>query len=598
MIEVPAGLFTGENFEAIAELNAKMDPLAGPTSEVILLRRDPAVLVFRVFHGTMDGKGALLWIEQVFRALRGEALAPILGTDTDASLVRRLPHRKARPPMDLRVQTHRGRVGTGAYRVWRQRLSLPGHPGAMVARVAALLCERSHGARNRFLVPVDLRRHDPGLLCQSNLTLPIFLEAHKGEAWPELHGRLLAALQANEELNLASADLGWAMAVPGWLRKGFLRLFSGWQSWRGRTLFGAVLSDLGHVELGRLAAPGFEAQAMYSLTVQQPFASHTVAIASHRHGTEVMVSCYDEERERELALGFLRDLQASLEDGLPGRTIFALLKTVVREHGDRPAVEGEGEHLSHAQLDHRSRVVARNLIEAGVQRGDRIAWKAGRGLDLLPTLLGLWRVGASVVPIDEETPAARTAELLKLAGVRLCVTEQPVAFGVPNLAPASLRGGDPDLGEPRCRPEDVAYLMFTSGSSGRPRPVLVEHHSLLAYLEAARHAYAPGQRADSRCSPRWSSTAPVDHALAARRGRKVLLLPNAPVWDSIHQAFAGSHDLPTSNCRPHLSLACGGSMGPRGDKILIVGGDRLSGVLAHRALPLIGEEARSSAVQA
>ena len=80
--------FDGKDFSKIKLLEKKLDSENGPTSEVVILQLDPMIVVFRVFHGTMDGKGVMLWINNIFRALRGETLIPVDGKETDLSFLK------------------------------------------------------------------------------------------------------------------------------------------------------------------------------------------------------------------------------------------------------------------------------------------------------------------------------------------------------------------------------------------------------------------------------------------------------------------------------------------------------------------------------
>ncbi|MEJ8646181.1 hypothetical protein WKI68_42995 [Streptomyces sp. MS1.HAVA.3] len=129
----------------------------------------------------MDGQGALTWVREVFRALRGEPARPALDADTDAGLLRRLGGSGPRPTPS---PPRRSPLGTGSgdnrplRTLWLRR-TLPGRHPALTARLAQALTDAAR-LDTRVMVPVDLRRHRPGIAATGNLSLPLFLDLRPG----------------------------------------------------------------------------------------------------------------------------------------------------------------------------------------------------------------------------------------------------------------------------------------------------------------------------------------------------------------------------------------------------------------------------------
>lgn len=166
--------------------------------------------------------------------------------------------------------------------------------------------------------------------------------------------------------------------------------------------------------------------------------------------------------------------------------------------GDRPVqlcVDGE---LGVTALEERSAQVREALTRAGVGRGHVVAVKGRRDSWLFPTLLGILGAGAAYTVIPYNSPQAVEAQLLE--------TIEPAAMVVwEDLHPASWHGrpsialGDavfflfgsfePTSPSPRSA-DDPAYIISTSGTSGRPKAVLVPHRAVLAFLDAARGVVA------------------------------------------------------------------------------------------------------------
>lgn len=184
------------------------------------------------------------------------------------------------------------------------------------------------------------------------------------------------------------------------------------------------------------------------------------------------------------------------------------LPDMVREqashHPDRPALVLGTEVLNYAQFVQRSDLVGKALAEAGIEPGDVVGVAVHRSLAQTCALFGAWSAGATCAPLDPALPADRLRSMMQAAGIRLVLvdaeSEASPAFAdvrrVPvqavldapgaDAAGSPARGLDCAASSPVAKVglEDVAYLIFTSGTSGPPKPVAVQHLSLAAFGEA------------------------------------------------------------------------------------------------------------------
>ncbi|GAA4834665.1 non-ribosomal peptide synthetase [Kitasatospora terrestris] len=172
-------------------------------------------------------------------------------------------------------------------------------------------------------------------------------------------------------------------------------------------------------------------------------------------------------------------------------TLTRMFADSVAAHGDSPAVSDDsGRRLTYAELDRASAAVARQLIEAGVRREDRVGIHRERDVDLVIGILGALRAGAAYVAVDQRYPKARRELMLRAAGVRVTLVD---AAGAEQLDPGFnplVQRYDPSVGAPRTAgpdlPEpdgqDAACVLFTSGSTGTPKGVVVEHRNLVHFV--------------------------------------------------------------------------------------------------------------------
>ena len=127
--------------------------------------------------------------------------------------------------------------------------------------------------------------------------------------------------------------------------------------------------------------------------------------------------------------------------------------------------------LTYAELGRCAGGVAEHLIRRGVVEGDLVAIQASRSEWLVPAMLGVWHAGAGFVILDAGQPAARTASCLRQASCKAIIGSAPPPDRSP-MTSGKLRG-----------PDDLAYVAFTSGSTGTPRGVVGTHGPVEHFLE-------------------------------------------------------------------------------------------------------------------
>jgi amino acid adenylation domain-containing protein len=172
------------------------------------------------------------------------------------------------------------------------------------------------------------------------------------------------------------------------------------------------------------------------------------------------------------------------------------------------AVTSGPDRLSYAELDRLAGRVAALLVARGVRPGDRVGVLVPRSALLPVALLGTWTAGAVYVPVDPEYPAERIRYLLGNCDARLVLTQSTLVDRIEGHPAVALDAeAAPEPGPPPARPapgllpappapDDPAYVVYTSGSTGQPKGVEVSHRSLsnvIAELADVLHADADRQ---------------------------------------------------------------------------------------------------------
>ncbi|MFF8228540.1 amino acid adenylation domain-containing protein [Streptomyces caelestis] len=181
-------------------------------------------------------------------------------------------------------------------------------------------------------------------------------------------------------------------------------------------------------------------------------------------------------------------------------TITERFRDAVTRFPGRTAVTAPDQDLTYRQLDERADALAHALVRAGVRRGSPVSLVTPRTTDIVVGMLGILKAGAAYVPIDPEYPPARIAWSIRDSGSAVVVTttaaadtlsglESDAGVGVMVLddLPAAPEGPAPAL--PDGDGADLAYVIHTSGTTGTPKGVLVEHRSVLRLFDVVREQF-------------------------------------------------------------------------------------------------------------
>lgn len=174
----------------------------------------------------------------------------------------------------------------------------------------------------------------------------------------------------------------------------------------------------------------------------------------------------------------------------PGaRCIHELFEQQVERTPAADAVVFGCEKLTYRELNQRANQLAHYLVARGVVPESLVGLCLERSPELIVCILGILKAGGAYVPLDPGYPQKRLDMIVKDTGIRLMLTQPDLAMrftGVEPVLPGDTEAYPQDNPGLKGSPDRLAYIIFTSGSSGRPKGVMVEQRALVNFVRAAQ----------------------------------------------------------------------------------------------------------------
>jgi amino acid adenylation domain-containing protein/non-ribosomal peptide synthase protein (TIGR01720 family) len=268
------------------------------------------------------------------------------------------------------------------------------------------------------------------------------------------------------------------------------------------------LNDAAHYPLTVVVAPG-RRLSMYFTYHPDHFSSNLIEILSRRfvrlltaYATSPdqpvnFIDLLDERERRQIVMEF----NQTHTEYPRNRTMMELFAEQAQRRGEELAVICDQEQISYIELDRRSNQLGRHLRNLGVGPEKLVGISVERSVDMVLAMVGILKAGGAYVPIDPAYPPDRLRFMAEDSDIGVLLTQGRLAHRVPQLK-AHVVCLDRDWDEiaqqsnqsfeTQVLPENLAYVVYTSGSTGQPKAAAVSHRSMIRLLRETNYIQFQG----------------------------------------------------------------------------------------------------------
>ncbi|MDE7470856.1 MAG: amino acid adenylation domain-containing protein [Paramuribaculum sp.] len=250
------------------------------------------------------------------------------------------------------------------------------------------------------------------------------------------------------------------------------------------------------------------------------------------------------------------------------KTIYSRFRDMVGRYPDKAAIIEDDRTLSYSQLDKMADAILAKFYD---QKPATVGIVMHHGAEQIAAMLAVLKSGAAYIPAEPTLPQERIDYMMQTAGVELIITDNYCRHLVATDKPMV----------DRSTPDGVAYVLYTSGTSGKPKGVVVENHSVVNYAEAFESEFHTGPGDIMLQYSVCSFDIFVEEVFTTLLNGAALCIPSQAVHNSTLQGlmrFVERHGVTIVDGFPYLLAEMNKLPGiPESVKLIISGGDVIRG---------------------
>ncbi len=286
---IDGNTWSGFGPEGAPFLQTALSPENGPTCEVLLVQGAKFRVIFRVHHAVMDGHGVMTWVEDIFRALRGEIPIGSSSQLTDYQLARH-HQTEMRTPFPIEHIAPTGKAkGQMPGCAW-YRIQLRGHFSKLLPQIAILVAKEARHYSSgivRVGIPINLRHRQKNLRSTANLSIAIYLEITKDTTLKQISEEISQQISSKQDCVLTKGPHNY---FPLWLMRILGPKVLTNQHNAGVYSISGLLSNPGQLPIEKYNGAGFYAETGFFIPPVTEFIPLFLVITSAHDLIEIIIS--------------------------------------------------------------------------------------------------------------------------------------------------------------------------------------------------------------------------------------------------------------------------------------------------------------------
>ena len=161
-----------------------------------------------------------------------------------------------------------------------------------------------------------------------------------------------------------------------------------------------------------------------------------------------------------------------------------IFENIAQDNPEKTILYAEDGELTYSQLNKKANKIANALIDKGVKVEDKIMFMMKRNSDLIATVLGIVKAGATFIPIDPNYPENRIKQILEDSNSKFIITSENIEYNGENRLNVNELlefqiDTNPNI---TLTPDNLCFIIYTSGSTGKPKGVMIKHMGISNYI--------------------------------------------------------------------------------------------------------------------
>lgn len=290
-----------------------------PPAEVIYIKGSPVRIVFRFHHILTDARGALLWIEDLFRILRNEKPISIFSkiSEYDIMLKNNLRGKKITPNYYISpTGTSEGKIALNN-RFIRRKIKINNNLPNLTGQIAVLAAKAAREIKDgKFCVtiPVDLRFRENYIKTTRNFSSIIYVEVNKNDAPADITLKILKQLRNKEDLKFEYEDI-YSKYVPVCLLKYIVKKRLYKKLSNNFFTSSATISNIGFIDTTKFSSDGFVTNSVFVFNLQSYSPAFFLVTNCNNSNLEVTLSVPDVLRTNKRDEKLLNKIINEIENG-------------------------------------------------------------------------------------------------------------------------------------------------------------------------------------------------------------------------------------------------------------------------------------------